>query len=228
MSVFLEPKLKEEEIPNLKGKKVIVVGGTHGMGAEVAKMCKDLGAKVIVFGRTKNPSLDVPQVSLDVMKENISPYFSGVDYVFNNVGKYYKGTIQETDVQQFQDILDHNLVITYYLTRQAMKGMNKGGVLVNMASRPTLANYHSWSAYTLAKQGVITLTKSAAEEGDVKAYSVCPSRVDTKFRDEVFPDEDKNTRLSPKEVAELVVKLFNGKNPNGEHYWIKKLYKGSK
>jgi NAD(P)-dependent dehydrogenase (short-subunit alcohol dehydrogenase family) len=95
-----------------------------------------------------------------------------------------------------------------------------------MASRPTLDKYHSWSAYTLAKQGVITLTRAAAEESvckGVNAYSICPSRVDTKFRDEVFPDEDTSTRLSAGETAEAIMYLFNGTLPNGEAYWIKKI-----
>lgn len=223
MSVLIKPKVRYNKYPELKDKKVLIIGGTHGIGAELAKMCEVLEADVTVVGRTLNKDLKSKQIILDAYNEDISELFKGVDYCFNNIGFYHKGTIEETSVKKFIEVIYKNLIIMYQHTRQALQGMD-GGVLVNMASRPTLDKYHSWSPYTIAKQGVITLTQSASEESDTKCYAVCPSRVDTKFRDEVFPDEDKKTRLHPAVVAELVLKLFNGKNETGSYYWVKEIY----
>lgn len=225
MSVFLKPKLNNNEIPNLTNKRVLIVGGTHGMGLELAKMCNDLGAYVVVIGKTNNKDIpeSILQINCDIFRSSIVHLINKVDYCFNNIGLYYKGTIEETRTEVFKKIIDKNLIISYKITKLALKHMNKGGVLVNMASRPTLDSYHSWSAYTIAKQGIITLTKSASEEGNLKCYAICPSRVDTKFRDALFPDENIKTRLKPVDVAETILKLFNGKNPNGEAYWIKEV-----
>lgn len=220
---MIKPELINTDNPDVNGKNILIVGGTHGVGMELAKMCHEWGGKVIVIGKTRNNDIGhIPQITMDVTKESPEYLFKRADFVFNNIGQYYKGTIKETDVDKFMEIVENNLRVTYELTRYALMYM-KRGVLVNMASRPELEKYHSWSAYTLAKQGIITLTKSASEEGEIKAYAVCPSRINTKFRDELFPEEDLETRLSPKEVAELIFKLFNGKNPTGQHYWIKKI-----
>jgi 2-C-methyl-D-erythritol 4-phosphate cytidylyltransferase len=220
--IFCQPEIKHKELPDLTGKKVLIVGGTHGIGASLAQQCLDLGAKVTVIGRTANPELPCAQIILDVIEhlEGIEYYFIGQDYVFNNIGIYEKSTVEATSFERLQEVLKVNLetmfVLAQYSVRHALE------VVVNMSSRPTLDKYHSWSLYTLTKQGIITITQACAEEGRQKHYAICPSRVDTQFRDEVFPDEDKSTRLSPDEVAHTIITLFNGQNPSGSHYWIKR------
>lgn len=224
---MIKPYPKYKQHPNLKEKNVLIVGGTDGIGKELALLCHFAGAKVITIGRHRDETLaenGIPQVIEDVLKhpERIEPLYIGSDYVLNNIGMYYRGSIEETSADTFRRVLEANLIITHILTGYALKHMD-GGVLVNMASRPTLEKYKDWSAYTLAKQGVITLTQAAAEEGNLNCYAVCPSRVDTKFRDELFPDEDTDLRLSPESVAELIYYLFNGLNESGKYYWIKEL-----
>jgi 2-C-methyl-D-erythritol 4-phosphate cytidylyltransferase len=225
MSVTISPSVEVKEIPILLEKNVVIIGGTSGIGLSVAKMCVNMGAYVTVIGRHINTELatkGVAQIIMDVYqnREGIGEILKYADYVFNNVGFYYKGTIRETTPEKFTEVVAKNTTISYEITRLCLLNM-KSGVLVNMSSRPTLDSYHSWSAYTLAKQAIITLTKAAAEESDIKCYSVCPSRVDTKFREALFPREDKKTRLDPSEVAILVLTLFNGLNESGSHYWIK-------
>lgn len=235
MSVIsIVPKLEKIELPKLKNKNVLIIGGTHGIGLATAKLCRKEGAFVAVIGRTQAKTKDtrIYQGIFDVMdtpKKVLESYFTqypgGVDYCLMNIGLYYKGEISKTSLKKFREILEVNLVKTFEVMKMAGKYMNNNGVFITMSSRPTLEKYHSWSAYTLAKQGVITLTQALAEEQPrFKSYAVCPSRVDTKFREAIFPNEDKNTRLSPQEVARLIVTLFNGQNTTGNYYWIKKKY----
>lgn len=221
--VMISPPIEHQELPALKGKRVLIVGGTHGIGEAVARQCMGLGAVVTVIGRTKNPDLDCNQIVHDVVAdpEGAEQYFLGTDYVFNNIGIYEKNTIEETSRERLQEILRANIEVMFLLSQYSVRHALE--VVVNMSSRPTLEKYHSWGLYTLSKQAVITITQAAAEEAGAKFYAICPSRVDTKFRDEVFPDEDKSTRLTPEETADAIVKLFNGLNQSGSYYWIKAL-----
>lgn len=225
MSILIEPEIRHNFFPALEGKRVLIVGGTHGIGEAVAKMCMTLGAFVTVVGRTRNQKLDCEQYCLDVTEESVEFLMEDQDYIFNNIGMYEKNTILNTKPKVLREVLRTNIETMFRLNQYALWHSPK--VVVNMSSRPTLEKYHSWSLYTLTKQAIITITKAAAEESKTKFYAICPSRVDTKFREEYFPGEDKSTRLTPYETAKIIVTLFNGKNPSGQHYWIKKLY-GSK
>lgn len=220
--IFIQPSIKETSIPDLSGKRLLIIGGTHGIGESLATLAIDLGAQVTVVGRTVNPELDCTQVLLDVDEhiDDLEPLFEDKDYVFNNIGIYEKNTIEATSRDRLQEVLRVNIEIMFLLTQYSVR--HALGVVVNMASRPTLEKYHSWGLYTLSKQAVITITQAAAEESSAKFYAVCPSRVDTRFRESVFPGEDKATRLSPEEVARVILTLFNGSNPTGSHYWLKK------
>jgi len=219
---MVKPPIEYKEQPNLIGKKVLIVGGTHGIGEAVARKCIAEGAEVTVIGRTKNLNLDCKQVLGDIVEgiANVEQHFIGKDYVFNNIGIYEKNTVADTSRERLQEVLLTNIEIMYLLAQYSVKHALE--VVVNMSSRPTLDKYHSWSLYTLSKQAIITITQACAEEGNQKHYAICPSRVDTSFREEFFPGEDKDTRLTPEETADAIITLFNGKNPNGSHYWIKR------
>jgi len=221
--IFCKPEIEHKEQPNLIEKSVLIVGGTHGIGEAVARKCITEGAEVTVIGRTKNLNLDCKQVLGDIVEgiTNVEQHFVGKDYVFNNIGIYEKNTIVDTSRERLQKVLLTNVEIMYVLAQYSIKHALE--VVVNMSSRPILDKYHSWSLYTLSKQAVITITQASAEEGNQKHYAICPSRVDTKFRESVFPGEDKLTRLTPEETADIIITLFNGKNPTGSHYWIKRI-----
>lgn len=227
--IHIEPdiSLEFQELPDMTGKKVFVAGGTRGMGLEVAKLCRGLGAEVTVSGRHE-ADLDFPYIRADLTKEEqIAEAYKSVgkvDFVFNNVGMYEKADILDTTPERWREVIDYNLNSMFYLTQHGLRNLNPDGVIVNMSTRPTLEHYKGWSAYTISKVGIITLIQAAAEEHpEFKSYAVCPSRVDTSYRDALYPDEDKTTRLSPQEVAKTVGFLFNGKLPTGSFYWIKKV-----
>lgn len=220
--IFIQPPVEHTKPPELEGKNVLIVGGTHGIGEAVARKCLSFGANVTVIGRTPNPDLSCNQVLMDVVDNpDVESYYQGQHFVFNNIGIYEKNTIADTEPERLREVLKTNVETMFLLSQYSVRHALEA--VVNMSSRPTLEKYHSWGLYTLSKQAVITMTQAASEESQTKFYAICPSRVDTRFRDEVFPDEDKNTRLTPQETADVIVTLFNGLNPSGQHYWIKAL-----
>lgn len=231
--IFTEPPITEEYqwLPDLHRKHVLVVGGSRGIGAEVARMAKHQGALVTTVSRHYQPT---PYSDAHLVADCANPYeirrvwqsVGVTDMVFNNVGIYEQGTLVGTNSERWDEVINANLTSMFHLTRHALMGLASGGVMVNMAYRPTLEKYHSWATYTLSKQGVITLTQAAAEEAerDIRAYAICPSRVDTKFREDLFPGEPKEQRLSAEDTATAIMYLANRSMPNGTYVWIKQLY----
>jgi len=222
MAIEISPPIYHWEPTKLKGKRVMIVGGTHGVGEAVAKMCLDGGARVEVIGLSLNRGLDCRQHLFNVVDspETADRLIVGADYVFNNIGAIWRGLIAETPRGIVQHLLKVNIETMFLLNQYAIT--SGVGVVVNMSSRPIFREYATWSLYALTKHALIDLTKAASEESKTKFYAFCPSRMDTKFRDSIYPDEDKNTRMTPDEAAKVIVTLFNGKNPSGKHYWVRR------
>lgn len=228
MEMKCNPPVYFPDKPKLREKNVLIVGGTTGVGEALANLCSGGGANVTVIGLIPSKSLDCQQVIFDAVKgiNRVHKLMIGADYVFNNVGMIRMEKIVDTSIKTLDDFLNVNIKTMFYLTQMAIA--NKVRVAVNMSSRPVFSSYHSLSLYAATKHAIIDITRAASEESKTKFYAVCPSRINTGFRDSVYPNEDKNTRLTPLEVAKFILMLFNGKNPSGEHYWIRREYdKGS-
>lgn len=225
-NILIEPPIECEEIPSFNGRKVFVNGAGSGIGLATAEMAFTHGANVWTVSRSGDTTMQADMTDPKQV-EQVFQAVGPVDYVLNNVGMYFTKPIESTSIEEWREVMRYNLDSMFLATRESMRYVNPGGVIVNMASRPTLDNYANWSAYTISKVGDIILTQSAAGElkdRDVKAYAICPSRVDTPFRQAVFPNEAIETRLDPKDVATAVGFLFSGKEPTGSYYWIKQLY----
>lgn len=231
--IFLDPPIPESSqfLPHLERKTVLVMGGSRGIGAEVARLSKDQGAHVVTVSR----EMEQPQGSDVHLTADLSASWGVesvwkrefmVDVVFNNIGMYEQGNIVDTSLTRWSEVINANLTSMFLLNKFALNRLQHDGVIINMASRPTLDKYEGWSTYTLAKQGVITLTQAAAEEAErnIHAYAICPSRVDTKFREDLFPDEPKEQRLTAEDTAMSIMFMMNRSLPNGSHYWIKQKY----
>jgi NAD(P)-dependent dehydrogenase (short-subunit alcohol dehydrogenase family) len=225
--IAVNPPIYYPEPPKLRGKSVLVVGGTIGVGEAVARRCLSGGAVVTVIGLERNDGLPCEQVIFDVAldPEKSEQYFIGREFVFNNIGMIARNRIKSTPLNQVRQFLRVNVETMFLLTKYSLRHILE--VAVNMGSRPVFREYADWSLYAMTKHTIADLTKSAAEEGTQKFYTFSPSRMDTKFRDSVYPDEDKATRLSPEKAAEFIVTLFNGKNPSGTEYWMRRVYEKS-
>ena len=224
--MICSPSIRYPEPPDFRGKNVLIVGGTHGAGEAVAwRVIRGL-ASVTVVGLTKNEQLPCKQIIMDVVSNpsKVEQYFQETDYVFNTIGMVWRGLIVNTPRMMVQSFLKTNVEIMFLLTKYALQ--HTSDVVVNMSSRPVFSTNKSWSLYASTKHAIIDITRAADEEGKQKFYAFCPSRMDTKFRDYMCPNEDRNTRLTPDEAAGAVVALFNGKNKTG-HYWLRRKYDGA-
>ena len=93
--------------------------------------------------------------------------------------------------------------------------------MIFIASVAGLYGKAEHSGYSASKAGVISLVQSLGMEGHL-AYSISPGRVDTKMREKDFPGEDKRTRLTTKQVAQVVKSCIDGKYQPGENIIIRK------
>ena len=106
-----------------------------------------------------------------------------LDILVNNAGIMREGTVEETDLIDWQDQITVNLTIPYLMIKHALPMMrNKGGAIVNVGSIEGLGSNPRHSAYCASKGGLHALTRAVAvdygPEG-IRCNAVAPGWIDT-------------------------------------------------
>lgn len=219
-----EFNLWEWEPRNMKGEVILITGGGRGTGEAIARMAAGLEANVVIAARTRKEIEKVANeigglgVVADVSKEKdvktlfrvAKKRFGKIDFLVNNAGYITCAPIEEVSVEEWQKHVDVNLTGSFLCAREFFRLMkNKsGGVIVNISSSATTHARPNWSAYSISKSGVEQLTHFIVAEGEkygIKSFTIRPSRTDTIMRRRLYPNEDRESLLLPREVAKLVL-----------------------
>lgn len=112
-----------------------------------------------------------------------------------------------------------NLVGSFNVAQAAIQ--NNVETLIFIASVAGLYGKPNHAGYSASKSGVISLVQSLGMEGH-NAYAVSPGRVNTQMREKDYPGEDVRTRLSTRQVAEVVKECVEGHYMPGDNIIIRK------
>lgn len=141
------------------------------------------------------------------------------DVVINLAGISNLQPVKGSDHMAWWDEIETNLVGSYLVARYAIAaGVKK---MIFIGSVAGLYGKPGHSGYSASKAGVISLVQSLGMEGH-DAYCISPGRVDTKLREKDFPGERKETRLEPREIAEVVKEILSGKYEPGDNIIIRR------
>lgn len=162
-----------------------MTGAARGIGAATARLFAAEGAAVLVADRREELGEAVAAAvreaggraayhGLDVTDEAgwggavdaAVAAFGGVDVLVNNAGIIRVKPLLETSLEEFQKVLDTNLVGAFLGTKAVVGAMRErgGGSIVNFSSVQGLEGRENMPAYTAAKFGVRGLTKTTAIE----------------------------------------------------------------
>lgn len=185
---------------NFTNKRVLVTGGTRGIGLGAVRAFLEAGARVAINGRSGESVSDViadlgyrdklvaapGDVSTvtgchSIVNSAVSG-LGGLDILVNSAGVAAYGAMEEVDENGWDSILDVNLKGTFFCIQAALPALrNDKGNVVNLASDAGLIGVPKLSVYCASKGGVVNMTRALALElaPDVRVNCICPGYVDT-------------------------------------------------
>ena len=187
--------------------------------------------KVLIFGKSDigegikqlyPDTVNIPKEECDVrdalqVRNTLEKYKP--DVIVNCAGISHVQVVKDSNIDYWKEEIDVNLTGSFIVARESINSGVK--TMIFIASVAGMYGKPEHSGYSASKSGVISFVQSLGFEG-YKAYSVSPGRVDTKMRENDYPGEDKRTRLSTLQVAEVVKECIDGKYEPGDNIIIRK------
>ncbi len=162
--------------PPLRGKRILITGGSHGLGRTLALAFLEQGARVAVCARHEGSfgplreagalamAADVSDAaSVDRLVLRIGEEWAGIDAVVNNAAVLKEGRLVEQPLEEWRETLEVNLTGAYVVVRSALKIMTRG-CIVQVTSGLGRFPMEPYGAYGVSKAGLNLLTRSLALE----------------------------------------------------------------
>lgn len=207
---------------DFRGKTVLITGATRGIGKQLADDCARLGADLILTGTKQDEVRRLNELRntdaegsgkyycVDFTNiENVESFLmelgklGKIDVCINNAGINRINYIDETRMEDWDDIVSVNLKAPFMIIRSISGNMKKNGYgrIVNISSIFGVVSREKRSIYTMSKFGLAGLTVSASIE--LASYGVLVNTVSPGF---VLTDLTRNI-LSEAEIQELTARI---------------------
>ncbi|GEN54939.1 SDR family NAD(P)-dependent oxidoreductase [Halobacillus faecis] len=197
---------------DIKGKHVIVTGGSKGIGRDVAIEFAKLGASVVITGRDENALLETKN---ELMKFSSPHYYivadmrevteviqmvdeaaglmGGIDILVNNAGVNLPKSAFEVTEEDWDSMMDTNLKGSFFCSQQAGRYMlkQKKGKIINIVSQMAFVGYFKRAPYCASKGGAVQLTKALAVEWasqHINVNAVAPTFIETELTKQMLEE----------------------------------------
>lgn len=211
---------------DLKNAKVIITGGSSGLGKAMAKLLIEHGAKVLITGRNIEKLNAVAQEigaipfhanvaeQEDVMAtfEAAKKELGGLNVLINNAGIASSWSkIDQLDIDQMRKVYDVNVFGAAMMGKEAAKIFieQKSGNIVNIASTAALNGFPGGTIYSSSKFALRGMSKNWQEElrkFNIRVFNINPSAVPTAFNVEDRSErKEEANKLTSAEIAHVVI-----------------------
>jgi NAD(P)-dependent dehydrogenase (short-subunit alcohol dehydrogenase family) len=209
-------------VVRLEGKRVVVTGGTSGIGAATARRFVEDGARVVsialdddVEGLAGALVADVADpAAVSEAFARVDELLGGVDVLVANAGISQRRRFVDARPEEWRRVFAVNLDGVIACAQEAARRMGASGVILMTASTNALVGHPLYADYNASKAGVVALTRTLALElaPAVRVNCVCPGYVLTPMQEAEYTPEmlravDERIPLGrharPEEVAAL-------------------------
>ncbi|MEU7501104.1 SDR family oxidoreductase [Streptomyces griseofuscus] len=204
------------------GKKIVITGGSSGIGLAAARLFADGGAHVLITGRTR-ATLDTALEQLGdkaiavrsdagslkeikALADTVRERFGAVDALFVNAGVTASAPFESTTEEMYDALFDINTKGPYFTVQALAPLMREGSGVVLTTSVVNVLGLDALSVYSASKAALRSMTRTLAREllqRKVRVNAVSPGPTDTGILD----------RSLPADVAETMKDTYRSTNP---------------
>ncbi|OIK25068.1 SDR family oxidoreductase [Streptomyces malaysiense] len=204
------------------GKKIVITGGSSGIGLAAARLFADGGAHVLITGRTRS-TLDTALEQLGdkaiavrsdaaslkqirALADTVQERFGTVDALFVNAGVTASAPFDSTTEEMYDALFDINTKGPYFTVQALASLMREGSGVVLTTSVVNVLGLDALSVYSASKAALRSMTRTLAREllpRKVRVNAVSPGPTDTGVLD----------RSVPAGVAETVKETYRSTIP---------------
>lgn len=225
-------------------KRIIITGGSRGIGAECVRLFCARGDRVAFIYRSSREAAELlceesgarafcgdvsdPESCRKAVVEALA-YLGGADVLVNCAGIARFSQFQDITEEMWREMVETNLGGVYRVTRDVIPGMisQKSGAIVNISSMWGEVGASCEVHYSAAKAGVIGMTKALAKElapSGIRVNCVSPGAIDTEMNavlgEDVLREIAEETPLgrigNAREIAEAVMFISDAEFITGQ------------
>lgn len=214
---------------NIKDSRILITGGSSGIGKAAARMLSDNGAKVAITGRDK-AKLDkvaqetgavaihadvAKQKDIDLTYKEVQEKLGGLDCLINNAGIGEFPAIEELSFEAFQNVYSVNVFGAAMMAQKAaeiFKKQNHGNI-INIASTAGLKGFARGSVYSSSKfalRGMTECWQAELRPFNVRVMLINPSEVTTAFASKERTERSETPKkLRSEEIAHAIKSVLD-------------------
>lgn len=232
---------------DVRGRGVIVTGGSRGLGAALGRALARRGARVALVARSREPleavaaglraeGLEAHTLPFDVGEKRdahaiafaAAGLVGDVDllvHAASDLGDVPLRPLLETDCETLARVFETNVVGPFRLTKLVAGSMllRREGLVVQISSDAASGAYPGWGPYGASKAAGDLLARTlAAELPEPRVFVVDPGEMDTRMHADAVPDADRSKLARPEAVAEALAVLVAEaeRHPSGARFVV--------
>jgi short-subunit dehydrogenase len=221
----------------LKKKNCLITGSTGGIGEEISKQLATLSCNLFLTSTNKTKleklkknlrkintsitietfpvNLDSEENVLELIK-HVRKKFASINILINCTGIFMIKSIEKSTIEDFDKSINLNVKVPFILSREFSKDMitKKWGRIMFVGSSSSYSGFENGSVYCASKHSVLGLSRALnieLKKKNVRVLCISPSSTKTDMG-KISTDQDFNTFLNPKEVAEYVIFVLSFDN----------------
>ena len=184
---------------NLKDKKIILTGGSRGIGLSILEKLYSLGSQILIIGSNKEnlekTKSKFPKILIEAFDladhhqitnlfKNCMNQLGGLDVLINNAGITRDNLAIRMSKDEWSKVIDVNLTSSFLMSQESIKLMlkNKKGSIVNITSVVAHLGNAGQVNYASSKAALIAMSKSLAREyakKNIRVNCISPGFIET-------------------------------------------------
>lgn len=213
----------------LTGQSIIITGAGRGIGRDLAFLCADAEANVVLTARSEDQLVSVREdisklgrgraviLAADLNEPATTPAlvklaleeFGKIDVLVNNAGVNSIGNLVMSKEESWREVFELNVFAVFRLTQAVLRQMirAKYGRVINISSVAAKTGAAYASSYAASKAAILGFTKSIARETasiGITVNAICPWHVDTELVREAMAKRAKMFGRDPDEYLKEI------------------------